>query len=63
MQGIYQQSLTGNKGQLGPFDPSIIYIQNIYSEFLRVQDLLFLEHTAMKPAPVRHSARSAMAFA
>ena len=24
MQGIYQQSLTGNKGQLGPFDPSII---------------------------------------
>ena len=26
MQGIYHQSLTGNQGQLGPFDPSIIYI-------------------------------------
>ena len=24
MQGIYHQSLTGNQGQLGPFDPSII---------------------------------------
>ena len=24
MQGIYHQSLTGNQGQLGPFDPSIM---------------------------------------
>jgi hypothetical protein len=26
MQGIYHQSLTGNQGQLGPFDPSIIFL-------------------------------------
>ena len=26
MQGIYHQSLTGNQGQLGPFDPSIIVV-------------------------------------
>jgi hypothetical protein len=29
MQGIYHQSLTGNQGQLGPFDPSIIIIESI----------------------------------
>jgi hypothetical protein len=33
MQGIYHQSLTGNQGQLGPFDPSIIiktHLRNLY---------------------------------
>ena len=34
MQGIYHQSLTGNQGQLGPFDPSIIIFNtNKYLSF------------------------------
>jgi hypothetical protein len=32
MQGIYHQSLTGNQGQLGPFDPSIILMNDSYHE-------------------------------
>ena len=31
MQGIYHQSLTGNQGQLGPFDPSIIILAGTYA--------------------------------
>jgi hypothetical protein len=36
MQGIYHQSLTGNQGQLGPFDPSIILLKDNEEDWLQI---------------------------
>ena len=46
MQGIYHQSLTGNQGQLGPFDPSII-LMAIYHFIVDIY-----KFTKQLPAPL-----------